>query len=486
MKNYLFFFSMLILAACSSGGGSSVTGEMTRPRDPTHNIVSDETYNSNQHVTSMASRLLVARNGSGHSLARSASTVFAGTEYDEYDLSDVSFNLADEGFGGMLSFGVNDDKKIVNFSIIDDDTEFIIYDNKVWTASTNGEVYLDEGTLKTHNGGVEAPVYNEQTGLYTYTSNNPGMSGSFKIINDTVCEQYDGDEFTYDTNGKLISNDSKLKIIDNKVYSFDTFERTSDEDFTFSGQVTTENNEQTDATLTYYSVGKDVKLRYSDFGYFKLESNNDVDRPVSIIGGYDIKKIEHQDLPNSEIEFHGKASGSVVALRNNDAKVIELLDSDSTLVFNGETRTATLDADFTNWYDVQYKETYAENGTATDKNIKYYNYADDPNANVEANYFRMLSDTYENNTYLSDKLDENEKPIGLSMNQATYTEHDEENNRIQSDLRYYGDNGTPTEMVGLIQVRDCDSGNCGDNDEIRMNLGFGGKHDTPTQNPRRN
>ena len=473
MKKIAILTSILALTACGGGGGGGASADRSRPFD-SERIVSNATYASNHNVTSMVSRLLIAHDGSGQTLARSGSTIFAGVEYDEYDLSDVDFNLSDEGFGGIVKFGVDDDKKIINFSLIDDDTGFVIDDNKVWAESENGEVYLDGTTLKTHNGGAAAPVFNSTTGLYEYTSTNEGMSGTFKIIGDGIYEQYTGDEFAYDDNDKLISNDPKIKIINGKIYSFDTFERTGNEDFTFTGQVTVQGNAQADATLTYKSTAKDMQsathmpLRYSDFGYFELnvDGYENETRPVSVIGGYKEKLVNHKDLPESEMVFSGRATGSVVALRDgNDAEIITLNDNDSKLTFNGETNTASLDAKFTNWYDVKYNETYDSNGNATNRSINYSNYADDPNTTAAANYFRTISDTYDNvnGTYLSDtNVDVNENPIGLTMN------------NVESDLRYYGDNGSPSEMVGLIQVRDCAGGECGDVDEVRMNLGFGG------------
>ena len=496
MKQLVLLASVLTLTACGGGGGGSgSSADRTRPFD-SERIVSNATYNSNQNVTSMASRLLVAKNGSGHTIARSASTTFDGVEYDEYDLSDVNFNLSDEGFGGIVRFGVNSNKKIINFSLIDDDTGFVIDDNKVYTQTENGEVYLDGGILKTHNDGVSDPVYNSETGLYTYESNNEGQSGTFKIIDGEIFEPYDGDEFDYDSNNKLISNEPSLKIINGKVYSYETFDRTDDESFSFNGQVTTEGDEQVDAVLKYVSSGKDVKLRYSDFGYFELITENENEnRPVSIIGGYDIKRIANNNLPSTDndIVFTGAASGSVVALRGGDVHTIELKDTNAELKFNNG--TSTLNATFDNWYDVGYSETYATNGDVTNKTITYSNYTDSTSDrlgnNVPENYFRTISDTYDGEHYLSDVGDN-----GLNIdNSAQNTEQHGANidtfDRIQSDIRYYGDNGTPSEVVGLIQVRDCAGNQCGDvmgvrNDEVRLNIGFGGKHEIPTNNPRRN
>ena len=67
--------------------------------------------------------------------------------------------------------------------------------------------------------------------------------------------------------------------------------------------------------------------------------------------------------------------------------------------------------------------------------------------NVPENYFRTISDTYDGEHYLSDVGDN-----GLNIdNSAQNTEQHGANidtfDRIQSDIRYYGDNGTPSEVV---------------------------------------
>jgi len=482
MKKIAILTSILALTACGGGGGSGGSADgRVRPFD-SERIVSNQTYNSNRNVTSMVSRLLIARDGSGRTLARSGSTDFPG--YDEFDLSDVSFNLADEGFGGVVRFGVDDNKKIINFSLIDDDTGFTIIDNNVWTETENGEVYLDGNTLQTHNTGGGEFEYDSDTGIYTYTSNNEGMNGTFKIVDGEILELYEGEEFGHDAQNHVVSNDPSIKIIDGKVYSYATFTRTADDSFTFGGTITVEGGEEADATLTYVSSGKNVPLRYSDFGYFELltEDENE-NRPVSIIGGYDIKKIDHENLPatDNEIVFSGGASGSVVALRDGAAHTLELNDNDAELTFaNG---TSTLNASFNNWYDIEYSETYAANGTATNRTITYSNYNDsttDRNNNpVSENYFRMLSDTMGDEFTMTSV--ENSEQHGSNID--TF-------DSIQSDVRFYGDNGNPSEVVGLIQVRDCAGNQCGDvmgnrNDEVRMNIGFGGRHDIPTTNPRR-
>ena len=95
---------------------------------------------------------------------------------------------------------------------------------------------------------------------------------------------------------------------------------------------------------------------------------------------------------------------------------------------------------FNNWYDVAYTE------TGDTKTIVLSNYQG-------AEDYKMLT-------------------VADSDGKVTISGTD-----VNSDIRYFGDNGTPSEAVGIIQVRDCNGVACaGATDttpEVRMNLGFG-------------
>ena len=241
-----------------------------------------------------------------------------------------------------------------------------------------------------------------------------------------------------------------------------------------------------DAVLTYDSKGKNVKLKYSDFGGFDIDV---VDgwRPV-FIGGYDVKKIEPNDISETA-KFKGKAVGSVIAIHDGEGSGTGItLDSNAELTFDKNTGTSTLVAKFKNWYDVKYTE------SGDEKSIALSNYSNKDNA------YRMFADTGKCVTLSnSDKaqyeydygdihIDENTTVADINAAAAK-----EDTNLISSDIRYYGDNKIPYESVGMIQVRDCANGVCGDvvvgidrdaeedpliqrqNDEVRMNMAFGVK-----------
>lgn len=225
-------------------------------------------------------------------------------------------------------------------------------------------------------------------------------------------------------------------------------EKEADKVFTRNGDVFEGVVEGNAAKLKYQSLGKEMGLRYSDFGKLDI-SLMDGWSPV-FIGGYDIKNVKDAEMPtDSSLTFDGVAVGHVVAVRDGepDAQVLnENAQKNAKLVFDatGGTPKQTLTASFDNWYDIEYTKNGNEKGSVTFSNRK----------GSEAYY--LMSDT---------------------DGHATMDVEGE-------DFRYFGDNNIPTEAVGMIQVRDCPGGRCTDwvdenagetADEVRMNLGFGGK-----------
>jgi len=438
MKKIVTLTSLLALCACGGGGGgSNASADRARPFD-SERIVSNQTYNSNQKVTSMVSRILVSQDGQ-HTLARTATTTLDGVNYDTYDLSNVTFAIADEGFDA-------DGMRLV----VDADTGEIIA--------------LDMGF------GTE-----------------PGYPTTYKFVRDE--------------NGKIIDLDLDAEDADEhpEKYLYRTANTTNE----FIGFVNHDDGEDeeeeeigegegehdganwVETTVKYNSLGNSAKLRYSDFG--NIDVGNTLPGWLAMfIGGYEAKRIDPAAVDSTKT-FNGHATGSVIALRNNqEGKAIELDDTNAKLTFDKTTGTSTMTATFGNWYNVAYTENHGTNA----KSITYSDYTYQPDADEIAgmsdeqiatatNYFRMLSDTMDD-----------EFTMNAVENHEQHGSEVETFDSIQSDLRFYGDNSIASESIGLIQVRDCAGGQCGEvmgerSDEIRMNLGFGGKHDVPTTNPRR-
>lgn len=258
----------------------------------------------------------------------------------------------------------------------------------------------------------------------------------------------------------------------------------------FTGTVKIEDNNEVDTTLTYDSMGRDLGLTYSDFGGIDIAAIPGW-RPV-FIGGYDVKQID-QDKIAKDDTFYGKATGSVMAKRTINEKLYEdqenlVLNADAKLVFSrANGGTSTLTANFPNWYKIAYVED-KDNQSITfsdfkDKKVDLIDEEGNVVKNV-SNYYKLTSDTGSSFT-----VNNTNKLKEFNYEDAQNPTF-EEFNHINSNIRYFGDNNIASEAVGLVQLRDCAGGVCGEihniqinqqpneeeiiqSDEVRMNLGFG-------------
>ena len=283
-------------------------------------------------------------------------------------------------------------------------------------------------------------------GAGSYDLSNISFAGIDEDFED-VGNPEDNFHFVVDENKKIIGIDMGLSEVDDYPEDGPEYFERNGNTKRFTGLVKSGAN-WVDAELEYNSFGKDVELRYSDFGYLAVidSATGEEQQHVVFMGGYDdAKKIDKEDI-NASTTFNGSATVSVVAVRGGEdsGKFLNLDTSDARLVFNQE--GSTLTANFDNWYDIEYTE------SGDNKSIAFSNYHN----NNGDDDFRMISDT----------------GSGVVLDNSAF-------NKLNSEIHYYGDNGTPSEAVGLIQMRDCGGVACTNNyneeQEVRMNLGFGGK-----------
>ena len=251
---------------------------------------------------------------------------------------------------------------------------------------------------------------------------------------------------------------------------------------TFAGLVNTDNGESIDGTLKYtsFAKSKNMGLRYSDFGKVQVFTgdNETPYKTYVFVGGYSDtpRQIQNEDIDSEqELTFNGYATGTVTAVRDGLGHVLNLdtsnnaNDDDKVAVLNFNNGTTTLTAKFDNWYDVQHVKSDDQ------EHVIFSNYVDtttDINGNsVDDNTFRMISDTLDT-SFTLDNHEYNEYDNGAPTETIV--------NSLNSDIRFYGNNGNPSESVGIVQIRDTsnynvDMNNYETHDEVRMNLGFGGK-----------
>ncbi len=187
--------------------------------------------------------------------------------------------------------------------------------------------------------------------------------------------------------------------------------------------------------LDYVSDAKQMGLSYSDFGLINIVSSMDGDQRVDeflvpFAGGYDDKKIAVADI-DSDMTFTGRATGRV----QKNGNVMQLKQDENrptTLTFDSQSQTSTLNANFNNWYDVVVDSTGA------------ISFTDYKNNNDGGTYIDMQLATTANDDGVI-------TANGANMN-----------------VGYYGPSTTPTEATGTVQFTET-----GVDNGIQMDMAFG-------------
>ena len=372
MKKYFIGMSVLVLAACGGGGSggfvaSSGDYSVSYVRAGSGGSVTADAAESNAAVTSMVSEIGEAVDGTSVDVGRSATNFnYNNKVYTSHKLDDAEFIFADEGFGGDITFHVNEDGQIDKLIAGDGDFEF---------------------------DRLSADANDANTRFFRGRVNDGGMIDV---------------DLEYESKGKTLPNGG---------------------------------------------------LKYSDFGGVNVKSRTDHNQFIRdgwrfvFAGGYEFRKIDVNNIQNGGT-FSGKAVGDVVVVHGEGNGTARTLDGDATLHFSrGNTQLVAV---FPDWYTVTYTD---NNGS---KNMVLNNYAG-------TDTFRMLRDTDGVATF-----------NGTDMNDIIDEGNPAQESALQSDVRYFGNNGKrPIEAVGVMQVRDCVGNNCTldgvERDEVRMNMSFGVK-----------
>lgn len=205
-------------------------------------------------------------------------------------------------------------------------------------------------------------------------------------------------------------------------------------------------------------VGKQLGLAYSDFGFIQMYEDINPDTHMFIMpiaGGYQEKLVSAEDF-STDMKFSGIAVGSVgEADTTVDGNRLDLYDSNAELVFNKETGTETLTADFTgnghkndSWYKV----------VATRYNDGDAQIAFSDGNNIESERFMFHKDGQAVESFDSGKVENNSAKNMLSVG-----------------FEYFGDNKTAQEATGLIYFMQSEAQDpTQDPNRVEMHVGFGG------------
>jgi hypothetical protein len=346
MKKTLILTSILALSAC--GGGSSHDVQNSGMR------VSGDAILSNKNITSMASEILIAKNGTSPNIVRSTSVVNDGTEYIAYHLDDAKFFESDMEEDEYISFGIDDKGQINNMS---------------YHWQDNGS----DAVESINRDGPDSSIFTENVYKYRveladhtilYTDSLPVDEYSKEEIKQAFRHTYDGE-----------LSDEEFAEIDNIIDSTDM--------------------EPTE--YVHHHVielqGKDLpdsnKLRYGDFGYTTIlakeihEAGDGVGDDNSVVfGGYEIKEIQNPNLTG--MTFSGKAIAALGGIHQNGVKKIETGNTATTLTVDNNGKQ-TLTMPFDNYYTISVEKPQNGNETITWTGSTSLDYVD-PKTNEHKNF----------------------------------------------------------------------------------------------------
>ena len=328
MKKIAILTSILALTACGggSGGGGSAPIMPDAPVVPDSGMrVSDDAIESNELITSMASEILIAQDGTLPNIIRPAHIVHRGNKYLAYHLDDARFfDNTMESADEYISFGIDEN-----------------------TGEINNMSYHWKDVVESIDRNPNSNIFTEHVYKYKvqldngktfYTDSLPilpdGQQYSKGQIIEAFKDAYDGEE-----------SESTLDEIIAKVESTDEL-------------IATEYVHNHVIDLYGKSLPKSHKLKYSDFGYTTIlakeinqEGDGTGDDNSVVFGGYEVQQIKNPEQLH-DLEFSGKAIAALGKKHGNGNTTIATDDTAAKLTVD-EHGVQTLIMPFNDYYTIQ-------------------------------------------------------------------------------------------------------------------------------------
>lgn len=498
MKKYIFLTSVLVLVACSGGhhgGGVNEQGGIVAPVE-----YEDTVGKSNAEITSMRSnsRYQVARyvaNKLGEdadliNLSRAAFKPSVSTGDKDFDKAQELIDLA----GWLVNDGTtkkdivsmfnnsNDNKNKIKFALkLMDDMYCFVGGSAEKTAERilarridlikafedlqqKTEVLdLENASFKTASMLLNTGV--DDSAIITFETEKDGRIRKITMSLEGVTSEDEEIDMEIDATRRGDTN----------VFADGTLS------FKVDGEEQNVDNND-DFGLLYESGGKKYKtgLRYADFGVIQWGDTSNYDTSNYFAGGYDAKRTDTdvngdvnyakmnqlaQSAVNEKLTFTGVADGTVrIGGMSDDSDILysnnNKLDLSTVATLEFSNGTSVLKANFDKWYDVT--ATMDDTGKLSDLRFA--------NGNKQGFYH---SDDYDfkwqrDGNHLDSHIAETTRDIDLSD-----PEHPDRTETVVRDgfVQYYGDNGNPSEAVGVVKYGD----SLHESGAMRFDMGFGVK-----------
>ena len=342
MKKYLILTSVLALAACGGGSG----GGHGTPVDTPRAAVADTAIESNTHVTSMASEILIPKSGTGEIIARSGSVNYNGLNYTSYRLDDVNFRVATGGGNdALLNFKMDNTGKIDALTVDVGGGKQKLFRRDDNSADFRGIVYeyvlLEESATeqdtkydKSDRDTLVRLVYSETNDPNSFETLRAAADG--KCPQNRVCRWDRIDQafrITSKGNGDLEDDTDNLRYSDFGMLQTSNFGKYKDVTSNNFAEAKTHTRDK-NGNLGEAKTWNNIEFSDADYDVFG--------------GGYKIPELQH--MPTETMDFTGTAIGSIYATNSDTHENASraLQDNNATLHFEDGTERLTMS--FANWY----------------------------------------------------------------------------------------------------------------------------------------
>lgn len=465
MKKIAILTSILALAAC--GGGSGSGGGGSAPIMPNAPVVPNEAEmarSSNSVITGMVSvdnesiRTDYVKNALGDdyyldvsngtinpsrsAVIRSGANAGGGKNIckSEKDCNDLAFNnMKDWLIENIDSLDENniensaDLRKALILAGFKDDLPGNWDDVKEWFFDNKDAIKQQAQDIYDQLG--EHEEFNLEDVVFTMSSASLGDEDGGK------------DQLTFDVdeNGKITGVDFKTYAPNDqgelvKADEGDFYAKRTDDENEFLIHQERE-GEILEGNVAIETYGRNVGLKYSDFGAFVGVINGDATNE-GFAGGYTTKEVKDISKISGEMNFVGRVVGTVQP-KSEDGDGLPL-GGVATLNFNNGTETLSLA--FDNWYDVRIEK------TGDQGDIHFTN--GDVITNDEYKFAagnELTTENFLNGNYEGKVVDKSTSHYG------------------KIDINYYGNNDKPVEATGILQyVEHLQQGG-----GVRANMAFG-------------
>lgn len=363
MKKYAILTSVLALAACG-GGGHGGGGVPEAELFARSGIISGDAKLSNNALTSMASAVVVAKDGSGSAVVRTSKT-FNGKEYEVYTLDDVKFYIAQDPRQGYFQFGIDENGRIstveetlgaVSDEIqrVGDTTRFngpmFEYvknggDNAKWRVLDNGSITIDDLNAIATEQGLTGGHWNridEVLDIKTF-GRDQGLQfsdfGHFNPVYRTKNKNLTTDEMIADARAGILNRNDD----DDKYHTDEEMEdefRNSQDYQLFAGGYAIKNGELVDTLEP--TAGMAFKGTAHGRVYSSIQTKGTF--AGSRTTYLDAYGVEHDDGTDPNSALHPNKAGHDMAQN--------FTTDNATLTFNGTTETLTMPFSGAGFYDV--------------------------------------------------------------------------------------------------------------------------------------